>query len=109
MKEVEPSDEFVYQDLKTEPITPEQLDEIYAYTKSYKNIFNKQARKYRELSLHLKELGEDEMRQLILEEYTFLKRPVFIVEDRIFIGNNRKVVSELSSFMQFQKKASIQH
>jgi hypothetical protein len=34
------------------------------------------------------------MRQLIIDEYTFLKRPVLIIDHAIFIGNSKKVVLE---------------
>ena len=107
IKEVEPDEEFVLQDLKVEPITPEQLSFVHQLAGNYQDIFNKQARKYRELSLHTQDLTEDRMRELILQEYTFLKRPVFIIHDRIFVGNNRKVINELSTFMQHHKKMTV--
>ncbi|WP_075591632.1 arsenate reductase family protein [Labilibacter marinus] len=107
IREIEPGEEFIQQDLKTSPISPEQLDFVYRFTGNYQSVFNKQARKYRELSLHNEDLSEEKMRELILEEYTFLKRPIFILDDRIFVGNNRKVVAELSSFVQQQKKERV--
>lgn len=104
IKEVAPDDKFELQDLKESPITADQLDHIYSKTKSYHDIFNKQARKYRELNLHTKELSDEEMRTLILSEYTFLKRPIFIISDRIFVGNNKKVINELHAFLAILKK-----
>ncbi|TLX74903.1 hypothetical protein E9993_10900 [Labilibacter sediminis] len=106
IKEVAPDNTFVLQDIKVEPITSGQLDEIYKISGSYQSIFNKQARKYREMSLHTKSLTEEEMRDLILGEYTFLKRPIFIIDHKVFIGNNRKVVNELNTYMQFKKRSS---
>ena len=100
MKEVEPDNSFVLQDLKTEAISSEQLDFIYKLTGSYASIFNKQARKYRELELHTQELTEERMRELILSEYTFLKRPIFIINNKIFVGNNRKVTDELNTYLK---------
>ena len=38
---------------------------------------------------------ENDYRKLIQEEYTFLKRPVFIVDNQIFIGNSKKVIEAL--------------
>ena len=40
-------------------------------------------------------ITENDYRQLILEEYTFLKRPVFLVENDIFIGNSKKEIDRL--------------
>ncbi len=104
LKEINPDDSFEIQDLKTMPISQEQLEEIYQRSGSYLNIFNKQARKYRELNLHTKQLTEEEMHQLILDEYTFLKRPIFIIQDRMFVGNNKKVINELHAFLAVLKK-----
>jgi arsenate reductase len=83
------------QDIKTENITPEQLDEMKNLAGSYEALFSRKAIKYRTLGLNKKRLTEDDYRKLILEEYTFLKRPVAIVNDQIFIGNTKDVVEKL--------------
>ncbi len=102
IKEVAPDNGFELQDLKTEPITSAQLDFVYKLTGSYLNVFNKQARKYRALELHNQALSEDKIRELILEEYTFLKRPIFIINNRIFVGNKRNVIDELMAYIKIQ-------
>jgi len=40
---------------------------------------------------------EKEYRQFILDEYTFLKRPVFIIDQQIFIGNSKKEIERLKT------------
>ena len=50
--------------------------------------------KYRSMGLNEMKLTEKDYRKYILEEYTFLKRPVMVNGDRIFIGNAAKVVAE---------------
>jgi len=49
--------------------------------------------KYRGMGLNEMELKEEDYRKYILEEDTFLKRPVLIIEDEIFVGNSKKVVA----------------
>ena len=49
--------------------------------------------KFRAWELHTKELTEKDYRELILKEYTFLKRPVVIIDDAVFVGNAKKVVA----------------
>ena len=66
------------QDIKHEPITEKQVDEMIALAGSAEALFSKRARKYRELGLKDKTLNGGDIRALILEEYTFLKRPVLI-------------------------------
>ena len=41
-----------------------------------------------------KMLQEADYRQYILEHYTFLKRPVLVIEDKIFVGNSPKTIAE---------------
>lgn len=81
---------FEKQDIKTESMTPSQVEEMKTLSGSYESLFSKVSRKYRALGLNEKNLSEEEMKNYILEEYTFLKRPVFIIDGQIFIGNSKK-------------------
>ncbi len=93
LKEVKPGKEVELQDIKTEKITPAQLDEMAKLSGSYESLFSRKSLKYRSLGLADKKLTEKDYRKLILEEYTFLRRPVGIVGNEIFIGN-AKVATE---------------
>jgi arsenate reductase len=83
---------FELQDIKTEKITAEQLDWLKEKVGSYEALFSRRAMKYRSMGLADKELSEDDYRQLILEEYTFLKRPVVVVGEEVFMGSSKKAV-----------------
>jgi arsenate reductase len=84
---------FELQDIKTEAITEAQLEEIKSLAGSYEALFSRRAMKYRAMGLHEQTLGEEDYKRLILEEYTFLKRPVVVIDNEIFIGNAKKVVA----------------
>ncbi|WP_271407220.1 arsenate reductase family protein [Tenacibaculum soleae] len=88
-------DGFEKQEIKSNPVSVTQLEELRKLTDSYESLFNKRAKLYKEHDLKNQTLSETDYRQFILEEYTFLKRPVFIVEDKIFIGNSKKVIEIL--------------
>ncbi|MDO6674427.1 ArsC/Spx/MgsR family protein [Tenacibaculum sp. 1_MG-2023] len=88
-------DGFEKQEIKTNPITVAQLESMRELTDSYESLFNKRAKLYREMDLKNQHLTEADYKQYILDEYTFLKRPVFIVDNQIFIGNSKKVVESL--------------
>ncbi|WP_273273965.1 arsenate reductase family protein [Maribacter polysiphoniae] len=92
MNELDPLDGFQLQDIKTAPITPSQLGEMKKLAGSYESLFSKRARLYKEKGLTQKTLNEEDYKKLILEHYTFLKRPVIIFNDKIFVGNSKKVV-----------------
>ncbi len=87
---------FEKQDIKTEHMTLDQVDQMKALSGTYESLFSRKAMKFRSMGLGDKNLSEDDYRQLIHEEYTFLKRPVFIVNDQIFIGNSKKVIETLA-------------
>ncbi len=99
LNELNPSSEFVLQDIKTEAITPAQIEEMHTLAGSYEALFSKRARLYKERDLKNQNLSEQDYKNLILEHYTFLKRPVIIVDDQIFVGNSRKVVEAAKSTM----------
>lgn len=83
------------QDIKTAPITAAQLDEMKDRAGSYEALFSRRAMKYKELGLKDKPLTEKDYRKLILEEYTFLKRPVALVGKEIYVGSEKKTVEAL--------------
>jgi len=86
---------FVLQEIKTESITVSQIEEMYKYTKSYEALFSRRAKKYKQMDLKNQTLTKDDYKQLILEEYTFLKRPVIIVDNEIFVGNSKNVIANM--------------
>lgn len=90
-------DGFEIQEIKTNSVTEEQLHEMYQFTNSYEALFNKRAKLYKELGLKDKSLSEVEYKKHILSQYTFLKRPVAIINNEIFIGNNKKTIESLIS------------
>lgn len=95
INELDPGKDVVLQDIKTEKITPSQLDEMYKLAGSYEALFSKRSMKYRAWKLNEKTLSENEMRDYILEEYTFLKRPVIIVDEVISMGSAKKEIDKV--------------
>ena len=83
---------FELQNIKEEKITPEQLEQMKEMAGSFENLFSRRAMKYRSMGLNEMTLNEDDYRKYILEEYTFLKRPVIVIDDEIFVGSAKKAV-----------------
>lgn len=96
LKEID-TQSFEKQEIKSQPITVSQLEELYKHTQSYEALFNKRAKKYKAMDLKNESLSESDYKQLILDEYTFLKRPVFLVDDEIFVGNSKKEIERLKT------------
>ena len=95
-----PLDGFTLQEIKTEAITVSQLEEMKNLSDSYESLFSKRAKKYKEMDLKNESLTEKDYKQLILDTYTFLKRPVIIIDDQIFIGNSKKNLDALARFFK---------
>lgn len=91
---------FQMQDIRTEKITPAQLDEMKKMAGSYDALFSRRAIKYKELGLKYKQLEEKDYRNFILQEDTFLKRPVVIIGDKIFIGSDKKNIEALKKTLK---------
>ncbi len=100
LAQIKAPESFQMQDIKTSPITLEQLEEMKGLAGSYEALFSRRAIKYRSIGLNDQSLGEEDYKKWILEEYTFLKRPVFIVVDKIFVGNSKKTVEAFLSEIQ---------
>lgn len=92
LKEINLPSDFILQDIKTEEITVKQLEHMKSLAGSYEALFSKKSKLYKEMDLKNQTLEERDYKQYILEHYTFLSRPVVIVNDTIFIGNSKQVV-----------------
>ena len=95
-----PLDEFTLQEIKTDKITLKQLEEMKMLSRSYESLFSRRSKKYQAMNLKNESLTEKDYKQLILEEYTFLKRPVIIIENQIFIGNSKNNIESLLEFIE---------
>jgi len=83
---------FEVQDIKISPISATELDFCAKKVGAYEQLFNKRALKYKSLNLKTKVISEPEFRSLILNEYTFLKRPLYIIGNEVFAGNDKKTI-----------------
>ncbi len=96
IKELGIDDSFELQDIKANKISVEQIEQMKKMSGSYESLFNRRALKYKSMGLKDKSLSEDDYKKLLIEEYTFLKRPVIIINEKIFIGNSKKNVEAVA-------------
>ncbi|MGB1448937.1 MAG: arsenate reductase family protein [Flavobacteriaceae bacterium] len=91
MKSLNLSDDVTLIDLKKNPLTSSQLDDLYQLSGSYEALLNKRAQKLKDIDKST--LNETKIQSLLLEHYTFLKRPVFVHKGELFIGNAKATVA----------------
>ncbi|MEJ6792427.1 MAG: ArsC/Spx/MgsR family protein [Lacinutrix sp.] len=97
LKELDLPAEVVLQNIKTEAITEVQIDKMKELAGSYEALFSKRATLYKQRYLKNKTLTETDYRNLILEHYTFLSRPVFILNNKIYVGNSKQNIESVKN------------
>lgn len=90
IKSLPKNNNLVFHDIKQNPITLEELETMRELSGSYEALFSKKAQLYKSMDLKNQSLTEADYKKYILEHYTFLSRPVFIINDRIYIGNSQQ-------------------
>lgn len=86
LDKLQPMPDVVLQDVKSFPITASELDNLKLLSGSYERLFSRKSKLYTEMGLKNATLTEADYRHYILEHYTFLKRPVCVINQHIFIG-----------------------
>jgi len=92
LKSLPTTEGFTLREIKSEAITPAELEEMRRLAGSYEALFSRKATLYKERGLKDAVLTEDDYKNLILEHYTFLSRPVIVDGETIFVGNSKPVV-----------------
>lgn len=86
-------------DIKKNPLTNDQLAFLYQKTNSYLALINRRAQLFKQKNIDTKKLTEDSAKNLLLEHYTFLKRPVLVYRDKVFIGNSNVTIGEAKKWI----------
>lgn len=86
---------LAFHDIKQNPISIEEIEKMFALSESYEALFSKKAQLYKSMDLKNKSLSEADFKALILEHYTFLSRPVFIIDSKIYIGNSQQNIQNV--------------
>ena len=95
IKSLPNADRLQFHDIRQNPITEQELEEMYQLSGSYEALFSKKAQLYKSMDLKNKNLTEADYKQYLLQHYTFLSRPVFIIDNKIYIGNSQKNIIEV--------------
>lgn len=88
---------FDLQDIKKDPIQAKELEDLSEKMGGFDKLLNRRAKKHRELDLKNRDLSDDDLRKLILSEYTLLKRPVIVFDDLVFVGNSEKTIEKIEN------------
>lgn len=91
-------EDWQLREIKSSPVTEAELQEMYERTQSYEALFSKKSTQIKTRGIDVQALQEKDYKALLLDHYSFLKRPVFITDDEIFIGNDKKNLEALHDY-----------
>ena len=103
MRTLQLAQDVELREIKKDPITVKELERLFELAGSYEMLFSRRAKLYKERGLKDEDLTEEDMRNFILEHYTFLNRPVLVYDEAIFIGNSSKTVESAKQHIQKNK------
>ena len=100
IKELNLTEKFELQNVKETPISENELKKLHTFSGSYESLFNRRSVLYRERNLKEQNLSEEDYKKLILEHYSFLKRPIIQIGDTYFIGNSKKTIEAAKAHIE---------
>lgn len=100
LEEVKLPEDVSLIDIKQTNIDGDTLDFLKEKIGSYEGLFSKKAMKFRAMGLHERTLSEQDYRNYMLEEYTFLKRPFIIYDEHVWVGNAKKDTVAAKQFFE---------
>lgn len=86
-------------DIKKSMCSENDFQEMYRLTGSYEKLFSKRSQNFIAQGLKEKINSDADYGKLLPSDYTFLKRPVLVYNDKIFVGNDAKTTSEARDFL----------
>jgi arsenate reductase len=95
IKSLPNNNKLEFHDIRQNPITESELDVLHSLSGSYEALFSRKAQLYKSLDLKNTNLTEADYKMYLLQHYTFLSRPVFIIDNKIYIGNSQKNSAEV--------------
>ena len=89
-------------DIKRFPISLTQIEVIKTKKGSYKSLINNRAQLFKQLNVDTKKLTEEKAKQLLNDHYTFLKRPVLVYKEKVFVGNSKEEIESAKKWINEQ-------
>lgn len=90
-------DAYFLQNVKEQMTSPEQLDFLYNFTNSYEGLINKRGRVFAQMKREKAVFSETVYKALLENEYSCLKRPILIWDNKVFLGNAKATVVKMKA------------
>jgi arsenate reductase len=84
-----------FHDVKDNQLSKSEVQKLVKLVGGADKLFSKRAMKYRSMGLNEMELSSAELLNYMVEEYTFIRRPVLVYGDTALAGFSKKKYDEL--------------
>ncbi len=84
-----------FHDVKENQLSRKEVENLVKLVGGEEKIFSKRAMKYRSLGLNEMELTDEDLVNYMVEEYTFIRRPVLVYDETALAGFSKKKYDEL--------------
>ncbi|MDL1914264.1 MAG: arsenate reductase family protein [Bergeyella sp.] len=91
-------------EIKSTPVTIKELEEMHERSGSFRALFSRKSGQIKIRGIDSSSLEEKDYRALILDHYSFLKRPVFLTKSDIFIGSDKDNLARLYEYFDRSQK-----
>lgn len=91
--------DFEFREIKSEGISTEDIQLMISLGATPIKLFSKRALKYRSLGLNNIPLSDEDMLDWMTKEYTFLSRPVIVIDEKIFVGNSKSTIGAVKEYL----------
>ncbi|MHA6697559.1 arsenate reductase family protein [Chryseobacterium sp. A301] len=85
-------------EIKSDPITKQELEELKKKAGSYEALFSRKSTQIKARGIDLSTLKEKDFKELLLDHYSFLKRPVFDSDSQLFVGTDKGNLEALNAY-----------
>ena len=90
-----PKNNLELHDIKANPLTEKEVDVLATMAGSYEALFSRRAERYKSYGLKDLQLTEADYKKYLIDHYTFLSRPVFVIGGKIYVGNGKANVANV--------------
>jgi arsenate reductase len=84
-----------FHDVKENQLSKKEVQKLVKLVGGEDKLFSKRAMKYRSMGLNEMELSNEDLLNYMVEEYTFIRRPVLVFGDTGLAGFSKKKYDEL--------------
>jgi arsenate reductase len=91
-------DHYTLREIKSSPLNADEIEFLGKRQGSYLDLVNRRAQKFKVEPYNSIELNEESAKNLLAEDYTFLKRPILVTDEKLVAGNGKSEIELMKQY-----------